>query len=124
MLESANDLSDYCQCARLLRVYLTRYLLPPDAEKATTYSFSKGPYRLTVIMHPRIAMIQEVKLDRAGRSVGIIGIWHHGVEEVFFVHKMLGQPHYQSLRQTQNATIERGLRWLCMHLMQWQDTQA
>ena|SRR5581483_3259454 len=123
-MPSENDPGDYCQCAHSLRIYITRYMLPPDAEKATTYSFSKGPYRLTVIMHPRIAMIQEVKLDRAGRSVGIIGIWHHGIEELFFVQNGLGQAHYRSLRQTQNATIERGLRWLCMNLARWQDTLA
>ncbi len=72
-------------------------------------------------MHPlrEQPTIQRFLLSRGDKAVGVVGMWHHGVEELFYGQNMHGQTLLRSLRHRHDDTIERGLYWLCMNILLW-----
>lgn len=118
----SGDACDYRLCAQSLRAYTACVFLPPDVYAGTTYSFCKGESKLTVfLLHNQPPVIKELKLANQDGFIGILGIWHHGTEELFFIQKTRGQPLYRSLRNSHDVSIEQGLHTLSHHLLTWHD---
>jgi hypothetical protein len=117
---------DYTHCVQSMRLYITQCMLPLN--RNSSYLLSKKNtegtiVNLTVEMHPlrKQLTIKSVRLSEADKTIGIIGIWHHGVEELFYAQNVQGQTLLRSLRHRNDDTIERGLSWLCTHILSWSE---
>jgi hypothetical protein len=115
---------NYRFCVESMRIYIVQYLLPHPL--SSSYLFQKrdaegGLVTLTVEMHPlrKPPTIQRFLLSREDKAVGVLGIWHHGIEELFYGQNMQGQMLLRSLRHHHDDTIEQGLYWLCMNILLW-----
>jgi hypothetical protein len=92
------------------------YLLSKKSREGTIVN-------LTIEMHPlrKQPTIRSFRLSEASKTIGIVGIWHHGVEELFYAQNVQGQALFRSLRHCNDDTIERGLSWLCTHILSWSE---
>jgi hypothetical protein len=107
-------------------MYIMQYLLPHDM--TSPYLLHKksaeGIINLRVEMHPlrKQPTIQRFLLSEENKAVGVIGVWHHGIEELFFAQKVQSQTLFRSLRHCNDDIIERGLYWLCTNILSWHDS--
>jgi len=122
--KKSGDECNYRLCVEAMRVYIVQYLLPPDM--ASPYLFQKRSTEGTIVhlmveMHPlrELPTIQRIVFSEKDKAVGVAGVWHHGVEELFYLQKIQGQVLSRSLRHRNDDTIERGLHWLCLQLLRW-----
>jgi hypothetical protein len=117
---------DYMHCVQSMRLYITQCMLPLN--RNSSYLLSKKSregtiINLTIEMHPlrKQPTIKSIRLSEADKTVGILGLWHHGVEELFYAQDVQGQTLFRSLRHRNDDTIERGLSWLCTHILSWSE---
>ncbi|WP_201394410.1 hypothetical protein [Ktedonobacter sp. SOSP1-85] len=119
--QNAGLQGDYRLLTQSLRATVAEHTLSQSTGIPTTYVLCREgetPLTLTVLTQVR-AFQREVKafmLSDPDKSIGIIGIWHHGVEEVLFVQRLQGQLLCRSLRHQNDNTIKQGLRWLQTNL--------
>jgi hypothetical protein len=123
---ASGESDDYCLYAQSLRTYVTQAFLPCIVHADTIYSFRKGSDTLTVLTHPHRfpPMIKGVKLSYQDGIVGVWSMWHHGIEELFFIQSQQGQWLSRSLRSQHDVTIEQGLRALSFQLLMWHDSET
>lgn len=116
---------DYRLLAQAMRIYIAQHLLSQSPDDASPSIFSKNHGKtlltLTVITQLRASQreVTTLLLSDPERAVGIRGIWHHGVEELFYVQQEGGQMFCRSLRHHDDETVEHGLHWLRSHLLTW-----
>ena len=118
------DECNYRLCVEAMRIYMVQYLLPPDM--ASSYAFQKRSaegniVHLMVEMHPlrEQPTIQRFVFSEKDKVVGVVGVWHHGIEELFSLQKIQGQMISRSLRHRNDDIVERSLYWLCIQLLRW-----
>ncbi len=123
MSSHKEEVCNYYFCVEAMRTYIVQYLLPHAISSCDLKKRSAEGriVNLTVELHPlRIQpTIQRFTISEEGCAVGIVGVWHHGIEELFYAHNIQGQTLSRSLRHRNDETIEQGLRWLCLHLLRW-----
>jgi len=115
---------NYHFCVEAMRTYIIQYLLPHTM--ASSYVLTKKcaenkSVSLIVEMHPlrKQPTIQRFVVAEEDRIMGVIGVWHHGIEELFYAQNIQGQVLSRSLRHRNDDTIEQGLHWLCLHILRW-----
>jgi hypothetical protein len=125
-INKQQDEHKYALCVQSTRLYIAQYVLPSEVN--SSYFFSKKNtegtiVNLTIEMHPlrKQPTIKSIRLSEADKTVGILGLWHHGVEELFYAQDVQGQTLFRSLRHRNDDTIERGLSWLCTHILSWSE---
>ncbi|EFH80515.1 hypothetical protein [Ktedonobacter racemifer] len=116
---------DYRLLAQALRAYIEQHLLPQATEASFPYTLRKRSgtplLSLTVLAQVRASRREIIAffVSDSSRSIGIRGIWHHGVEELFYVQQEHSQFLCRLLRSQDDEVIGEGLRWLSAHILTW-----
>jgi len=111
-LYQSPQLQDYRALVQAIRAYVDTFSLP------ITMNTEQGV--LTLTYHPR-RHTAHITLDGPQSSVGFFGIYHHGIEELFFFrrHPQEQRMFVRSLRHhlDDDRTITHDMRWLCSALL-------